>query len=194
MEKKAWIRFTILVVLIVLFFVLGNKLWFFPLFQANIQRPHPYRPPSDRPEVVTITPFEKTLKSINAAKKESAQDKGAQPTAERNPFLWQGELTKKPKGVAPKEQQVVIPKLGMIIIGQQARSVVLDGHRVAEGESYREHRVEKINPKSVILSGKYGKIKISISSRSFGPPKVEIIETRQPGLLVRPVISKGQTG
>ena len=133
-------------------------------------------------------PFEKTLKSINAAGNIKTTPKTTKTGVQRNPFLWSGELKKKPAKGPKQKKTVTVPKLGMIIIGQQSKSVMLDGHRVAEGETFRGHRVDRISRKAVILSGEYGKIKISISGRSFGPPEVEILEARHPDMLIQPVI------
>ena len=190
-ERKA-VVFGVLVLLMFVGFIAANKLWFSPKFAVQIQPPVPYRSPADIPKAVVIKPFEGTLKKI-IQEDDSAKIDTAQAEKERNPFLWKGELQPKalkaPAKIAKQVQPVEVPKLGMIIIGGNRKSVMLDETLVHPGEIYGGHVIRDIGPDYVILSDDYGVLKISMLKKSFGAPKVEILKETNPNLLIMPVIS-----
>ncbi len=190
---RKWAVFGVVVLLVLAGFIAANKFWFYPEYTVQIQAPPLYTSPDDIPKIVLIKPFAGTLKEIihqdDLVNKNSADFANG-----RNPFLWQGELQPKQKDAGPEviipEQPVEIPRLGMIIIGSRGKSVMLDTTLVHKGESYGGHVVEEIESKSVVLSGEYGVLKISMSARSFGEPSVDILEVTNPDMLIKPVLSK----
>ena len=71
---------------------------------------------------------------------------------------------------------------------------MLDDTLVHPGESYGGHVIEDIESEYVILSGDYGVLKISMLEKSFGAPRVDILETTDPNLLIQPVFSEKNSG
>ena len=191
MVERKWVVFGALVLLIIAGFIAANKMWFYPNFIDRIQKPAVYTPPADIPKAVVIKPFEGTLVVMQKPDDSTGEDID-QAGDGRNPFLWKGELQPKaikPTGPKPKQvQPVEIPRLGMIIIGD-GKSVMLDDTLVHPGETYGGHLIEDIGPDSVILSGDYGVLKISMLAKSFGEPRVDILEETNPNLLIKPVVS-----
>ena len=190
-ERKGAV-FGVFVLLMLVGFIAANKLWFYPNYTVQIQSPVLYTPPADVPKAVVIKPFEGTLKKI-IQQDDSAEKDTAQAGKARNPFLWKGELQPKgpeaPVKIGKQVQPVEIPRLGMIIIGE-GKTVMLDDTLVHPGETYGGHVIENIGPDHVILSGDYGVLKISMLEKSFGAPKVDILEETNPNLLIKPVLSE----
>lgn len=194
---KKWVVFGIAVLLVLAGFIAVNKYYFFPQYTVKILAPSPYLPPKDIPDIVLIEPFEGTLRKIIAPDPLEGKD-ALQAISDRekarNPFLWLGELepekVKAPVARAKEIKPVEIPKMGMIIVGEKGNSVMLDRTLVSLGESYGGHVIEDIQSGYIILSGDYGVLRISISERSFGAPKVDILEVNNPNLLINPVVSE----
>lgn len=98
----------------------------------------------------------------------------------RNPFLWPGEL----KPVVPKKKgPAKAPVLGMICVSDDQKLALINNTPVHEGSELGGHKVEKIEPKYVILSGRYGKMKVSVPEASFGPCEVEMLSHSSSGSL-----------
>ncbi len=187
--EKKWAIFVVVIVLMFIGFMTMNKYWFYPEFSARIIPPPAFTSPADNPNIVLIKPFEGTLKKI-IQEPEAVNIAGPTHT-KRNPFLWQGELTPPPPKKKTKEvQPVEIPRLGMIITGENSKTAMLDNSFVHSGDSYGGHVVESISPEYIILSGDYGVLKISIPSTSFGAAKVDILEEKNPNLLIQPVFAE----
>jgi len=193
-EKKRVI-FVVLVLLILCGFFLFNKFYFYPHFVVHLQQLPSYTPPKEIGPTNPIRPFGVTISKMRHSTQEENSNRrntsGIKSDEQRNPFLWEGELKPK-KGVIakPKEQAVTIPRLGMILIGESQKSAILDNTLVHPGDRYSGHVVEDIGPDYVILSGGYGVLKISVPEKSFGDPKVDILEETNPNLLLKPVVSK----
>lgn len=189
MAEKKWILFGAGILLALIGFIAANKYWFYPTLTAQIAPPPGYTSPSDTPNIVVIKPFEGTLSKIIQQPDPTDIDPNPIGTS-RNPFLWHGELTPPPPPKKNKKvQPVEIPRLGMIITGEDRQTVMLDNNLVHPGESYGGHVVESISPEFVILSGDYGVLKISMPQMSFGAPKVDILEEKDPNLLIEPVLT-----
>ena len=190
--ERKWAVFVVLVLLMLVGFIAANKMWFYPNFIDKIQKPAVYTPPADIPKAVVIKPFAGTLKKI-VQQDDSTGDGTDQAGEARNPFLWKGELQPKgpkaPAKITKKVQPVEIPNLGMIIIGDNNKLVMLDDTLVHPGDTYGGHIIEDIGPDYVILSGDYGVLKISMLAKSYGTPKVDILEETNPNLLIKPVVS-----
>lgn len=191
--ERKWIFFGVFVLLILVGFIAANKLWFYPNFTVQIQPPVLYTSPADAPKAVVIKPFEGTLKEI-IQQDDSAIKDTDKAGKTRNPFLWKGELQPKdpeaPAEISKQIQPVEIPRLGMIIIGDNKKIVMLDDALVHPGETYGGHVIENIGSDYVILSGDYGVLKISMLAKSYGAPKVDILEETNPNLLIKPVLSE----
>jgi hypothetical protein len=90
----------------------------------------------------------------------------------RNPFLWDGE-------VEPKEEKkqveapVTPPRLGMIVVGPEARLAFLNEKLVYEGREVGGFRVEKIAPRAVTLSNANGRLQLIAPQGRFGPAEVK---------------------
>lgn len=187
--EKKWAVFWVVIVLILIGFIATNKLWFYPQFTAKITRPPVYTRPADNPSDVSIEPFDVTLRQI-IQEPEAVNIAGPTQT-KRNPFLWKGELTPPPPPKRTKEvQPVEIPRLGMIITGENSKTAMLDNSLVHPGDSYGGHVVESISSEFIILSGDYGVLKISMPPTSFGAAKVDILEEKNPNLLIQPVFAE----
>ena len=191
---RKWTVFGIVFLLVFVGFFAANKWWFYPKYTARIQLPTQYRSPNDIPKVVIIKPFEGTLKKIVQQNDTSIGNDDVAEN-ERNPFLWKGELTPDdPPSPPPEkikaEKPLEIPRLCMIIIGNSGKSVMLNDTLVRQGEKYGGHLIESIDSESVILSGDYGVLRMSMLQRSFGEPQVDILEVTNPDLLIKPVINK----
>jgi hypothetical protein len=93
-------------------------------------------------------------------------------TDSRNPFLWNGEL--EPKVVVKVEEKPITPpRLGMIVVGPEARLAFLDEKLVYEGRQYGGFRVEKIAPRVVTLSSADGRFQLIAPEGRFGPAEVK---------------------
>jgi hypothetical protein len=194
---KKWVSLAVVIVLVSAAFFVGNKYWFSRKYTVQVNPLPSYKPPSDRPQITLIKPYEETLEQIKQPAT-TVESGGAENNSSRNPFLWPGELNPPPPAkpivkteeVKPKKEvkPVEIPSLGMIIAGENNKLAVLDGTTVREGDYYAGHKVEHIYPKYVVLSGDYGVLRIGMQSSSYGEPKVDILEVKNPDLLIKPVL------
>ncbi len=191
--EKKWIIFAVMVLLVIGGFYAGNKFYFYPHFTVHLQPLPRYIPPKEIGPENPIKPFDVTIKKMREpiGKEKPINKTSVKTGTERNPFLWQGELTpKEPVTRKKREKPVTIPRLGMILIGQNIKSAMLDDTLVHRNDHYGGHVVEAIGPDYVILSGGYGVLKISVPEKSFGDPKIDILEETNPNLLIKPVVSK----
>ena len=187
--ERKWAVFGVLVLLTLISFIAVNKFWFYPYYAVQVQPPVPYTSPVDSINAVVIKPFAGTLRRI-IQPDDSTGTGTAQKERNRNPFLWKGELDPNPVQTDKEIQPVEIPRLGMIIIGEDTKTAMLNDTLVHPGESYGGHVVEEIASEYVILSGEYGVLRISMLDKSFGSPKVDILEATNPNLLIQPVFSE----
>ena len=186
MVEKKWAFFGAAIVVTIIGFIAANKYWFYPAFTSQIDHPPVFTSPADNPNIAVIKPFAETLNKI--IQEPDVANISGTTEIERNPFLWLGELTPPaPQKTAKKVQPVEIPKVGMIIIGENSKTAMLDNSMVHPGDTYGGHFVESIFSESIILSGEYGVLKISMPSVSFGAPTVDILEEKNPNLLIEPV-------
>lgn len=95
--------------------------------------------------------------------------------ANRNPFLWYGEI-------GPKKQtkRTSVPKLGMIIMSPKRRIAFLDQKPVYEGQKHGGYQVDKIFLNGVTLSNAYGRFQLITPKDSFGPAQVKRLERSRP--------------
>lgn len=189
--EKKWVVFGVLVLLVLIGFIAANKFFFYPYLALHLQPLPAYVPPTEAVNAVVIKPFEGTLTRIMQQGDQAAEN-SLYAEVQRNPFLKPGELQPKEETAASvkKEQPVEIPRLGMILLREGEKTAMLDGTLVHPGDTYAGHRIEDIEPNYVILSGGYGVLKISVRKKSFGAPKVDILEETNPNLLIKPVISE----
>ncbi len=186
--EKKWALFGGVILLTLIAFIAANKYLLYPRLTAQVLPFPPYSSPIDNPNIVVIKPFEGTLNKIISDPVSDTASTITNPR--RNPFLKPGELTPTKKTEkAKKVQPVEIPRLGMIITGENNKTAMLDDSLVHTGETYGGHVVESISSEFIILSGEYGVLKISMLPTSYGLPKVEILEEKNPDLLIEPVFS-----
>ncbi len=185
-REKKWVVFVLLASLMVGTFVAVNRYWFYPHFSVHVPPPPRYTPPEDRPEIIKIRPFERTMKYITS----QGHSAGTLFFPGRNPFLWKNELTRRQKK-KPPPSAVEVPRLGMILISGTRRRALLDNSLVSEGEQYKGHLVEKIEKDGVILSGEYGRVRLFMPSHSLGPAGVEIVKAKNPNLKIH-ITSPGE--
>jgi len=174
MSTKKWVYLAFAIALIVAGVVIAN-IYFVkdvPILTGQGQK--------DQTREDKKTPLKRnhTAKSLEIMKTRSRDE--SQSIKDRNPFLWPGELKEKtpePPVIKPPET----PILGMICVSENQKLALLNNTPVIEGSHLGGHTVEAINKKYIVLSGIYGKMKISIPEASFGPPHVKIISRLSSG-------------
>jgi len=192
LDERKWVVFAVFVALIIALFVAVNKYWFYPSFKVHVTPPPRYKPPVDRPEIVKIRPFERTMKYITTQRNAD----GTTTITGRNPFLWKDELKKKEKRQPPPPPPkiVTVPQLGMILVSGGKKRALLGNTLVGEGDSYEGHTVEKIEKDGVILAGDYGRVRLFMPRRSLGPPGAEILTAKNPNLEIQQIPRDSRKG
>ena len=126
-------------------------------------------------------PFQSTLDDIR--KPDGIHQGVATPKpVSRNPFLWPGEMRPQKENTPIKEVKTKqLPRLGMIIVGQDRSLAFLNETLVNKGDVYKhdqygEFKVEEIAPKAITLSDKYGKWQLISPEDHFGPAEVKVLK------------------
>lgn len=163
-----------------------------PMVKPDLQpveamAPIPVSPPRANTNIVATT-----MDKIKGMLAEKPFDAEYHPRkVERNPFLWPYELAALISGqggsgsqtpdkmasassASPKKLEPPPPPVvGMIIIGENRKLALLNDIFVMEGSRFEGKLVKRIEKSAVILSGKTGEERISISEFTFAVPSGE---------------------
>lgn len=192
---RKWVMFGIAMLFAVGCYVFANVYWFYPMYSVQVEPPPVYQSPKSGLRVGENIELFKVTRELMIEDQETNNEGLIGSGADRNPFLWEGELQPedppKPLEVDSKpEQPLEIPKLSMILNSSSGKSAMLNETLVHQGESYAGHTVENIESDYIILSGEYGVLKISMLAKSFGECKVDILEVSNPDMLIKPVVTR----
>ncbi|CAN2047481.1 hypothetical protein GMMP13_420027 [Candidatus Magnetomoraceae bacterium gMMP-13] len=192
-------NFIIILLVILLAFAMVNLYIFQPALTLKLSKPEKLAPEQkSSPAVrnVLATTMEKI--KVMFPKKQLAKTSQLREV-KRNPFLWSDEVidTEKEEARIAEEQkaleeklkkqkitEIKKPTLSMIIIGENQKMALLDNVLVFEGSRLnKDHTVQRISRKKVILNGEYGTMSVLLPEYSLNPdekaPKEEFLTKKK---------------
>lgn len=180
MTTRDYLVSGLILIVLVLVLAWANIYYIQPNLTPKLTKPEKlpaeatYTAPIDKNIVATT--LEKIKKMF--AKKESPE--GFQPRqVQRNPFFWPDEMVGEKYVKAPSEGKEEgkgkgLPRLNMILIGENRKIALINDRLVFEGTPINGDKVQSIEEKEVILRGDTGETRLSLAEYTIAPAKEEV--------------------
>lgn len=188
MTSRDYLVFGLILVALVVALAVVNAQFVRPALTPVLAKPEPL-PPEDTAAATQVTQniVATTLEKIKTMFAERQTEQGFEPRrVARNPFLWPGEVPGETireaagPGGALGEEQRALPRLTMILIGEQKKIACINERLVFEGSQFNGDRVDSIKEKEVVLTGASGETRLALGEYTLAPPVEEPVAAPEP--------------
>lgn len=179
MTSRDYLVFGLILVALVVALAVVNAQFVRPALTPVLAKPEPLPMEETAAAPVTQNIVATTLEKIKTMFAERTSEEGFEPRkVARNPFLWPGEIPGErfaeaaPEAGASEEQRT-LPRLTMILIGEQKKIACINEQLLLEGSQFNGDRVASIKEKEVVLTGASGETRLALGEYTLAAPVEE---------------------